>query len=171
MSLLTQYRYLIKPATVASFTIITSVIIAPYSWADTKAPLPLGVVLDSEGNPISLPTDKRSALEFRSPEITKPHHPESNLTPKKTRKKKTRTKKLSRKQQLASRAQVANYPSCRWLNSRMNKLEESLTFTGNSSANSYHEKELVIRSKEWKCLKCGAEGPEQKDYDKCQYRR
>jgi len=146
--------------------------IASYSWADTEERLPLGVVLDSEGNPISLPTDKRSALEFRSPEVTTSSRPDVNPSHhKKTRKKKVRTKKLSRKQQLAGRAHIANDPSCRWLNSRMNKLEENLTFTGNNSANSYHKKELAIRSKEWKCLKCGAEGPEQKDHDRCQHRR
>ncbi|RTR38224.1 hypothetical protein EKG38_14785 [Shewanella canadensis] len=173
MSLLTQYTWFIKLATVASFSIIISVSIVPYSRADTKEPLPLGVVLDSEGNPISLPSRNQSALEFHSPTITKPHHnPGVNPVPnKRTSKKKARTKKLSRKQQLASRVNVANDPSCRWLNSRMNKLEESITSFGNSSTNNYQRKELAVRNKEWKCMKCGAEGPEQKDHDRCQYRR
>jgi len=172
MSLLTQYTWPIKPATVATFTFTFIVIIsastAPYSQANTKVPLPLGVVLDSEGNPISLPIRNQSAMEFQSPTLKKNHH-RADTNP--TRKKKTRTKKLSRKQQLASRAHVANNPSCRWLNSRMHKLEQSLTFIGNGSTNSYHRKELVIREKEWKCMKCGAEGPQQKDHDRCQNRR
>ncbi len=165
MSLLTQHTWFIKSATVA---IIISASIAPYSQANTKGPLPLGVVLDSEGNPISLPTQSQSALDYHSPTSIK-HHNSAEAKP--TKKKQTRTKKLSRKQQLASRAHVANSPSCRWLNSRMNKLEQNLTFTGNGSTNSYHRKELVIREKEWKCMKCGAEGPQQKDRDRCQYRR
>lgn len=168
MSLLTQYTWFIKTATLASFSIIISAGIIPYSQAKTQHPLPLGVVLDNEGNPISLPPKNQSAMEFQSPKFTKPHHfADINSSQKKP----THKKKLSRKQQLASRAHVANSPSCRWLNSRMNKLEQNLTFAGNDSTNSYHRKELVIREKEWKCMKCGAEGPQQKDRDKCQYRR
>jgi len=174
MSLLTKYTYPNKPAKMAMFSLLIFTTVTSFfcqaesDKADTGAPLPLGVVLDSEGNPISLPKQNRSALEFRSPEVKKTDKYSPLIQP---RKKKPRTKKLSRKQQLTSRSHVANDPSCRWLNSRMNKLEESLASAGNSSANSYHKKELVIRNKEWKCMKCGVEGPEQKDYDRCQYRR
>ncbi|WP_394147988.1 hypothetical protein [Shewanella atlantica] len=167
MSLLTEYARLIKPATTFALAILMFVP-TPCSRADNTPPLPLGVVLDNKGNPISFPTDNRSALEFSSPAVKETNRASSPAQPKK---RKPHTKKLPHKQQLAGRAHIANDPSCRWLNNRMNKLEKSLTSTGNKSSNSYHKKELAIRNKEWNCMKCGAEGPKQKDYDRCQHRR
>ncbi|ACA84423.1 hypothetical protein [Shewanella woodyi] len=142
----------------------------PPSHASNSKPLPLGSVLDSQGNPIQLPSKQESALEIPSIKPTK----EYQSTPAKSRKRsqsRSKKSKLSRKQQLASRTSVANDPGCRWLDARMDHLERKLNDKGNSNANSYHKKELSIREQEWKCLKCGAEGPKQTDHDHCQYRR
>ncbi|NRB22319.1 hypothetical protein [Shewanella sp.] len=133
-------------------------------------PLGIGVALDSEGKPIAMPTTG-SALEYRSPQ---------NHSSKKTNSKKSnpsqRTKKKSantqsRKQKLTSRANVANDPSCRWLDKRMDKLERSLAYAGNQTSYGFHRDELTIRRQEWLCMKCGAQGPNQRDRQSCQYRR
>ncbi|RYV02906.1 hypothetical protein SOPP22_06345 [Shewanella sp. OPT22] len=80
---------------------------------------------------------------------------------------------LSRQEMLTSRANVANDPSCHWLNQRMNKLEETLmgAMDGMDMRSGYHKKELTVRKKEWVCLKCGVEGPTVHDYAKCQFKR
>ncbi|AQS35402.1 hypothetical protein Sps_00182 [Shewanella psychrophila] len=130
-------------------------------------PLGIGIALDSEGKPIPIPAT-RSALEYHAPPI---HKPKQAKRKKIQHPKKKNTKTLSRKQQLASRVDVANDPSCRWLDSRMDKLEKSLSYTGNQASYAFHRNELKIRHKEWLCMKCGAEGPNQREYDTCQYRR
>ena len=151
-------------------TYATSLILAllglaehPVEAIQPKEPLPLGVVLDSHGRPITMPSNNRAALEYRSEEakvssVNKP----PNSTKKKSKKK---TKSQPRKQ-LASRTSIANDPSCRWLNQRMKELEKKQNLD-----KSHHQQELKIRNKEWKCMKCGAEGPKQPDYARCQYRR
>lgn len=129
-----------------------------------KEPLPLGVVLDSQGRPITIPSSNQASLEYQSKEasVSSPKKP-TRATKKKTKKK---AKRSSHKRQFASRTNVANDPSCRWLNQRMKELEKK-----QSLDKSHHQQELKIRNKEWKCMKCGAEGPKQKDYDRCQYKR
>ena len=128
----------------------------------------LGVALDSEGKPILIPSQNRSAFDYHAEPHFKLQAP-AKKKPKKLRRKSTKT--LSRKQQLASRSQVANDPSCRWLDSRIDKLEKSLKHRGNQKSYGFHRSELKIRTTEWKCMKCGAEGPSQVDHDRCQYRR
>lgn len=122
--------------------------------------------LDSEGNPLLIPTETRSALEYSQPASANYSLPK-NKKPKKPKRKKA----LSRKQQIASRANVANDPSCRWLNSRMDQLERTLASSSKNTRYGHHSDELKIRHSEWKCMKCGAEGPRQSDHDRCQYRR
>ena len=82
-------------------------------------------------------------------------------------------KDLNRMEMLESRAQVANDPSCHWLNRRMNELEAKLQgdMDGMEMRFGYHKKELDFRKKEWICLKCGVEGPGIHDYAKCHFRR
>ncbi|MCH1929874.1 hypothetical protein L9G16_06740 [Shewanella sp. A25] len=136
--------------------------------ADKAEPLPLGTLLDSDGNPIALP-EERSALNYSSPTVDTPEVTTKNAkenTPTKSPKKKT--KKQSRKQQLASREHVANDPSCRWLDARMDLLEGQI---GTKASANYQTDELDVRQQEWRCLKCGAEGPDRDDYYRCQYRR
>ena len=82
-------------------------------------------------------------------------------------------KDLNRMEMLESRAQVANDPSCHWLNRRINQLEAKLkgSMDGMDMRFGYHKKELDYRKKEWICLKCGVEGPSVRDYAKCHFRR
>ena len=140
-------------------------------YADTRTELPLGTVLDSQGNPIAIPRNQQSALEIPSLKPAKQNRTKRHKPTTKNSRSQYKKKPLSRKQQLASRANVANDPGCRWLNTRMDQLEKNLSYKGNSNANSYHQKELTIRESEWKCMKCGAEGPNLLDHDRCQYRR
>ncbi len=130
-------------------------------------PLPLETLLDSHGQPINIPHQTQSALEYSAAEIkplntskTKPNQPAKT----------TKVKKLNRKQQLASRNHVANDPNCRWLDQRIAQLEAQIN--GKQNNNLQHvSDEINIRNKEWQCLKCGAEGPDQNDHSNCQYRR
>ncbi|MEC4727554.1 hypothetical protein HWQ46_18580 [Shewanella sp. D64] len=163
-----------KPITIHSIqlllTLFIATLIAP-SYADSNAPLPLGAVLDSQGNPIPLPSKQESALEIPSLKPSKTirstQHKLTNNTPRTKPKKRS----LSAKQRLASRVRVANDPSCRWLDTRMVQLERELTYKGNSRSRGYHQKELNIREREWKCMKCSTEGPSLVERDKCQYKR
>ncbi|MCL1091846.1 hypothetical protein L2744_19995 [Shewanella profunda] len=130
-------------------------------------PLPLGTLLDSDGKPINIPNQPQSAFEYSAPTVTSTEI-QKNQTTKPT--KTSKSKKLTRKQQLASRVQVANDPNCRWLDKRMDQLEALSSGKQNKPAQ-YQIDELSARQKEWQCLKCGAEGPDQNDYSRCQYRR
>lgn len=135
----------------------------PVETTQPKEPLPLGVVLDSHGKPIAMPSGNRAALEYRSEEAEV-----SSVTPppqSAQKKSKTKNQKQSRKQR-ASRTNIANDPSCRWLDQRMKELEKKQNLD-----KSHHQQELKIRNKEWKCMKCASEGPKQPDYARCQYRR
>ncbi|WP_076413257.1 hypothetical protein [Shewanella sp. UCD-KL12] len=129
--------------------------------------MPMDMALDSDGNPIAIPSSNQSALNYQ-PQAPKRHLRSHKKSTKKTKRKKS---KLSRKQQLKTRSQVANDPSCRWIDQRMDQLEQKLSYSGNNTGYGYHSKELKIRQSEWQCMKCGAEGPSQRDYDNCQYRR
>ncbi|MFG0454366.1 hypothetical protein [Shewanella mangrovisoli] len=134
----------------------------------TTEPLPLGTLLDSEGKPLSIPT-QQSALDYQSPVIDTDNMPAKTNTHK-AKSTSSKKKKQSRKQQLASRERVANNPSCRWLNARMSQLETQIGNRPDKAA-SYQTDELSARQQEWQCLKCGAEGPNQDDHYRCQYRR
>lgn len=129
--------------------------------------LPLGTLLDNNGQPIHIPNQRQSALEYSTPTVSLAETQKSQTH---APSKKTKSKKLNRKQQLTSRAQVANDPNCRWLDKRMQQLEALSSSKQNKPAQ-YQLDELSARQKEWQCLKCGAEGPNQNDYSRCQYRR
>ncbi len=135
---------------------------------DTINELTTGIALDSDGLPITLPSTNKHALNYHSTISQKQQKSPAKTTNKKRKKK---SKKLTRKQQLASRNHVANDPSCRWIDRRMDQLELGLSYAGNNTGYGYHSRELKIRQNEWKCMKCGAEGPSQSDHDSCQYRR
>ena len=130
--------------------------------------LPLGVILDSQGQAIAAPENTQSAMEYQSSEATVPfsqtQRPPPNPPPSPSKK----NKKNNRKQQLNSRAHIADDPSCRWLDQRMDQLEAQLR---RNDANAFHDEELQHRQQEWVCMKCGAEGPSQDDYSTCQYKR
>jgi hypothetical protein len=162
---ITVIKFFLYLLTIGVFSLTTP------SHADTTTSLPLGVILDSQGNPIPLPTKQQSALEIPSLKSSKKSKQTQHKSTKKTSRTKPKKRSLSAKQQLASRASVANDPSCRWLNARMDQLENKLTYEGNSGSKSYHQKELSTREREWKCMKCGTEGPNQVDRDKCQQKR
>lgn len=75
---------------------------------------------------------------------------------------------VSRHQQLKSRDFIANDPSCRWLDKRLDLLENQL-MSGMNARYGYQQKEYTARHKAWVCLKCGAEGPSVRDYAQCQF--
>ena len=171
--LVARQRWLIKPIWVLLILFVNSPCQANGRTLLTNAdapPLGIGVALDSEGKPIAIPTT-RSALEYHPPEIHTSKKTKSKKSKPTKRAKKKSAKTLSRKQKLASRTNVANDPGCRWLDKRMDKLEQSLSYAGNQTSYGFHRDELKIRHREWLCMKCGAEGPNQKDHDSCQYRR
>ncbi|MGL4577541.1 MAG: hypothetical protein ACRCVV_06380 [Shewanella sp.] len=146
--------------------------------------LPLGTLLDSQGQPLSLPHHSQSALEYSGPQLTtEAASPPRRATPQRahssplshsskpsrastmtsSNQKPANTKRLSRQH-------IANDPSCRWLDNRLNQLESRHNSQLNPPSQ-YHAQELHARQQEWRCLKCGAEGPAQADYARCQYRR
>ena len=139
------------------------------SAKDDNSDLPLNTILDENGNPIALADLKQPAMEYTNQELK----PIKSQSVKNKPKKKKRFKDLSRKEMLKSRANVANDPSCHWLNQRMNQLERKLmnNMSGMDMKYGYHKKELELRKKEWVCLKCGVEGPAVHDYAKCQFKR
>ncbi|NRD72136.1 hypothetical protein HQQ94_02560 [Shewanella sp. VB17] len=151
----------------ASLLLIILMISSTSLYAKTQDQLPLGVVLDSQGNPISLPSKQQSALELPSLKLPKKIPQPSHK--KKTSILKPRNKPFTHKQ-FTRRNSVANDPGCRWLNSRMTQLESKISLL-NDHSKSHHNKELAIRQNEWKCMKCGKKGPNQSDRSKCQHRR
>lgn len=154
--LLTFYRVII----------IFLLLLCPYTIARDSSTLPLGTVLDDKGQPLTIPTQNKTALSYSATP------PASNSHSKKTpqSKPKSNYKKISRKQQLASRKNVANDAGCRWLNGRMKQLEKQLR-VGVNHRNQHQQQELSVRQDEWECLKCGVEGPHPSDHHSCQYRR
>ncbi len=144
-------------------------VVSAYEKNENPSPLPLNTVLDEKGQPIALADLKKPAMEYRFESQV----PLDSSKKKSKSSSKKRFKDLSRKEMLKSRANVANDPSCHWLNQRMNQLEKKLmgTMDGMDMRFGYHKKELNARKKEWLCLKCGVEGPNVHDYAKCQFKR
>lgn len=130
---------------------------------EEKQKLPLNTVLDAEGKPIPLPIRTQSALELPAP--AESDAAGKQIRPKPVNSAQSKPKTLNRKQQLANRQSVANDPQCRWLHQRLKQLEATQIQTYG-----HHQQELKLRMQEWRCLKCGAEGPSQGDHDKCQAR-
>ncbi len=147
-------------------SIICLLLFCPNSIASDSPVLPLGVVLDDQGQPLTIPTQDKTALSYSS------IPPASNSKSKKKppSKPKAKNKSNSRKQQLSSRKSIANDAGCRWLNGRMKQLEKQLT-AGVNHRNRHQQQELSVRQDEWECLKCGVEGPNPSDHHSCQYRR
>ena len=142
------------------------------SEADSP-PLALGSVLNDKGQPIHVPSKTQSHFNYSAPATTASSLSPQTKSPQTKPSHKNQAKKpkpKNRKQRLASRSSVANDPGCRWLNNRMNNLDKYLS-AGVNSRNRHYQQELDIRQKEWQCMKCGAEGPEQSDHASCQYKR
>ncbi|QYJ86048.1 hypothetical protein K0I73_18145 [Shewanella mesophila] len=156
--------------TLRLISLFAVVFISPIAANEPTEPLPLPAnsALDSDGNPIVIPKDHSSALHYTSEPIRQ--KPTIKPSQKNTKKSSKKSHRLSRKQQLASRQSVADNPSCRWLNQRMTQLEKSLK-KQRSHQFGYQAEELKARKSEWVCMKCGAEGPNQNDHHKCQYKR
>lgn len=141
----------------------------------TKDPSPhLGQVLDNKNQPISAQPKVKVGLEFLEQDLTLPSSTKANRTQQKNTnkrpKKQSRTGKTAPKNSIAKRNHIANDPSCRWLNARMDHLEDQLR-SPHTQALGHHKTELNNRKKEWKCLNCGTQGPDQDDYSRCQHRR
>lgn len=115
--------------------------------------LPLGWVLDSEGNPIAIPQQFEAALEYESAPL-----PKASRDSKPT---KSRKKKPSK-----PRRQIADDPSCRWLDKRMTELERRLRQKDSHTAR-YLQAELGEHQQQFRCLKCSGSGPETQDYSRC----
>lgn len=119
--------------------------------------------LDSEGRPLAIPTEVTPAMELG---------PESRAWLKESRSDKAApSAHRSAKSKTSAgkdRGKVANDPSCRWLDTRIDQLEDLLASSGGGA---HHQDELRARMGEWRCLKCGADGPKQGDHSLCQYRR
>lgn len=115
--------------------------------------LPLGLVLDSEGNPIAIPQQFEAALEYESAPLPKASR---DSKPTKSRK----------KQASKPRRQIADDPSCRWLDKRMTELERRLRQKDSHTAR-YLQAELGEHQQQFRCLKCSGSGPETQDYSRC----
>ncbi|MCE9680396.1 hypothetical protein LZP69_14655 [Shewanella sp. AS1] len=120
---------------------------------------------DSNGKPLPIPETPSSALHYSSSETREPKEQKR----KKSQKQRTSKSSNQHNNQLA-RSQVADDPSCRWLDNRIRQLEKQLRHTS-ASRYGFHRDELNIRETEWQCLKCGGEGPKVADHARCQHRR
>tara|TARA_R110002126_G_scaffold131249_1_gene274967 strand:- start:8021 stop:8557 length:537 start_codon:yes stop_codon:yes gene_type:complete len=127
---------------------------------DNAKNLPLQSASDSQGNTISLPSDTRSALEYRADEIY--------LKPslQKLIKANQQTNTSSRQAGI----NVVDDPSCRWLNNRIKHLTKQQRQNQNSQFSHYQD-EIDIRKSEWTCLKCATTGPNDVDRGECQHKR
>ncbi|MCG9697940.1 hypothetical protein [Shewanella sp. Isolate11] len=135
----------------------------------TQIIIPQDSALDSDGKPLHIPKQAQSAIHYQASEAATIAISLKDSEPPR-RKHKSKSKPLSRKQQLASRLHVANDPSCRWLNKRMQQLEHKIKQQTKPNYG-FHSDELSIRKQEWICMKCGAEGPQVNDHASCQHRR
>jgi hypothetical protein len=127
----------------------------------------LGQALDNQGNPITAYPKIQIGLEFLEQDSPEAHNTEN---PKSAKRKKPASKSARTAKNKSHRRNVANDPGCRWLDTRMDHLENQLR-SGHSQAIGYQEGELKIRQKEWRCLKCATQGPGQGDHSRCQQKR
>lgn len=174
--MLTYYFYLIRTAVMPLLFIpvislangqqISEPSLGSLAQPSSTASLPLGTLLDGDGKPINIPNRPQSAFNYSAPTIS----PIEPSKAKKTTLTKTSKNKKLRRKQLTNRKHVANDPSCRWLDQRMTLLEAQTSKKQGKTAK-YQTDELNARQREWQCLKCGIEGPNQADYSRCQYRR
>ncbi|MBR9729100.1 hypothetical protein ACFOD0_15530 [Shewanella intestini] len=120
--------------------------------------LPLGTATDEHGNVLVIPETEQSDLEFNPQQyLASPQRGRTNTT--------TRTKKS-----ITPTSRVADNPSCRWLNQRIDYLTAAIPSANQRDVNHY-QTELTVREQEFNCMKCDAKGPSQADHARCQYRR
>ncbi|MEH6463859.1 MAG: hypothetical protein V7771_08055 [Shewanella psychromarinicola] len=131
---------------------------------DNANSLPSQYATDHQGNVIIIPTEQRSALEYRADDIyLKPSHKKSPI-------KKNNTRSSITASSGVNSTTIANDPSCRWLNNRIKHLQKKQRQTQNSQFSHYQD-EIDIRESEWTCLKCATSGPNNVDRGECQYKR
>ncbi|AZG71319.1 hypothetical protein [Shewanella livingstonensis] len=128
---------------------------------DNANSLPSQYATDSQGKVIIIPSEQRSALEYRADDIyLKPARKKPN-----TKQTNTRSSTTSR-----SSITIANDPSCRWLHSRLKHLTKKLRQT-QSNQFSHYQDEIDLRKREWRCLKCASTGPTDVERNVCQSKR
>lgn len=118
--------------------------------------------IDSQGRQLSIPHAAQPGMEFSGRDYV------DHAKKQGRRSDNNRPKRRVSSKTVAARSYVADDPNCRWLDNRMGQLEKLLTSRG---AGEHHGDELKARQKEWRCLKCGSNGPRQGDHDRCMYRR
>ncbi|UJF22360.1 hypothetical protein [Shewanella sp. OMA3-2] len=119
-------------------------------------------VYDSEGRPIKI-SQPAFALEYNADEASIAPYQQSA-------KKSTKGAiKTSAKTKPSATANMADDPSCRWLNNRISYLQGKVR--SENRHQQHFDKELSARLSEWKCLQCAEKGPSQGDHDRCQYKR
>ena len=123
--------------------------------------LPMDVILDNQGKPISLPAEQ-SALDYSANEMRLDESIYQSSPARVTYK---RNDLRISKQKMAKK--TINDPSCRWLGQRMKQLKIQLK----RNKAEHIETELTHRQEEWDCLHCSTTGPTQAQYSQCQYRR
>ncbi len=118
--------------------------------------------IDSQGRQLSIPHTPQPGMEFSGRDYV------DHAKKQGRRSDNNRPKRQVSSKTAAARSYVADDPNCRWLDNRMGQLEKLLTSRG---AGEHHGDELKARQQEWRCLKCGSNGPRQGDHDRCMYRR
>jgi hypothetical protein len=159
------------------FTILTISITFSYAYASDLTELveknpkesapDLGQALDNQGNPITANPKIQISLEFLEQDIPEVSNSE---TPKSSKRKQPSNKSARTATNKSPRQKIANDPGCRWLDTRMDHLEDQLRSPHNQTLG-HQESELKIRQKEWRCLKCAKQGPAQGDHSRCQQKR
>jgi hypothetical protein len=136
---------------------------------DNANSLPSQYATDHQGNVIIIPTEHRSALEYRADDIyLKPSHKKPTTKQNNTRSSISKHSTITNTA-IASKT-IANDPSCRWLNNRIKHLQKKQRQTQNSQFSHYQD-EIDIRESEWTCLKCATSGPNNVDRGECQHKR
>ncbi len=123
--------------------------------------LPIGSVLDSQGQPIAIP-QPQSALEYAADEMQLDRADTIQVSSDPVSMRDASAAKVSPKMV------VANDPSCRWLANRIKQLSTQLKHNKDAS---YLQTELSHRQDEWQCMDCQGSGPAQGQQAECQYRR
>ncbi|WP_028771942.1 hypothetical protein [Shewanella waksmanii] len=144
-----------------SFCLLVWITLSQVSANETQSHLPLGSVLDSHGNPIAMPEKADVALQYTPTVSSQSQQVQSRPSTKHSK----ADRRLNKR-----RPNVADNPSCRWLDKRMQGLEKQLNSQRRQQF-SHHAEELAVRQQEWQCLQCGGMGPKPSDHSRCQYRR
>lgn len=132
------------------------------SASETPKTLPLGTLLDANGQPMALPQQHQGAMHYQAPKQS-PIKPRSNPAPSSQR---NHAGKGKSKASNTKRITVANDPTCRWLDQRLKQLQIQ-----QQQRYGHQQRELTLRRKEWRCLDCAGKGPEAGDHARCQIKR